>query len=679
MGVTVNHVISHLAQGNDHWSNETIWKMAWNKGDKQTCQWMLQLKCVVASEEADIDRMNQYIASLNKQIDMWKSGNPGDLAKANIFGLQHASIPVLKKWVFVYLPGNHFSRLIMNVYIERIKEERTAIEAEKQRERDEINRRFQEKLKAEERARRFQKSLENYNSPAEVEKRNAQVRAVYNEKLNIYVRKQQIEEALDEIYFLARAPGDLILPIGQEVPFQRRTKAQKEEFVKTRPHEPTYEEPWELKDGRRSMKLKSLSFSKPLSNVNHRFEPVEIQRRPFQYHEQKLEVFDQIYRIDRRSYLERLERAVETLKGHPLTSAEILAIQKLREVLQAREAIDQAAKLEKEAQLRKEMEQRNEMKLKGRQDDEARFQALQATEKEVLVRFEEEKKWVNTYRVIQRHNDHQAVELFKRLYKADRRSFLGQMQEMVSGNRIRTFAEIEDYACANGDYSESKSRRILREYKPFFDALRYSPLRMQFELISQDEITVKPVSTFTHAGEVQAYAEWYRERCPKLCSDAALIADFSAAYLQHTQERMIPVPFDRLKNWILNGSIFSFKQLKSYAEAHPASVGANILRTALKDQMSELNATDQAFKELKIQSDSYIDPKMTKACEVYTQSFERNLLGVEFIYDFMDRRTETYSPNEGRSGDQLVLSRQLDAALLPEERALYAHFLSTND
>lgn len=706
MNPTYRDVIAHVAQNQEPLTNLEIWNKACAHNDQKTCMELIASKCVNAEEVPDIERTNALIYSRQQEMAMWASSNSGALADARIYMINNSSIPLIKKWKIDVVPGTHFCQMITKVCATAIAEKREELQEIQRQKQEEANRKQQRDFAEYNRRLKAQAAERNYHSREAVDQRNAVTRAAYAEKCEVYLRKVALEEALDEIYYLAHAPGDQILRIHEEFPFQRRSKVEKDVFAKTQqPTEPYYEKYYEEHNGLYITKSKYPLQSGQLFHQLPYQLPIALPTRPIQFHEQPLEVFEKLYRVDRRSHLERFDRALTalnkdiglirnelyfkqmkiTLQGRPFLVSDILFDPKhphhqftpLRRELEAHDADNQAERAAKEAKLRSEVEQRNERRLKARQDDAARFKELQDLEKVILDQFTEEKKQINTYKIIRDHNDKRAVELFKWLYKSERRSFLGKMHEQI--NRIGTFDEIEEYACSNDDYMESKSRRLLREFKSLFDALRFSPIRMDFTAVSSDDITVKPISTFEQPAEAHAYGEWYRERCPKPRSDAAWIADFSTAYLQHTQERMIPVPFDRLKYWILNGSIFSFKQLKSYAEAHPSSEGANILKTGLKDRLSELNAADQAFKELKFQSASYTHPEMKKARQVYTESFYRDRLGVENIYDFTDLRTETYSPNERRSGDHLVVSRQLKAALLAEERALYDHFLSTND
>lgn len=678
MSIPVSNIIYRVAKDNVTLSNQEIWNMALEHTDKVLIKSMIDNGCVHVKQVRDYEKINAVKASRLAEIEMCLSANPGNLSISRAQMIANASIQDYQKGICEVEPGDRYCRIFMECFEEHIQKERKEIQEKQRQEAEEDRQEQKRRWEESERRLKFKRDFEKYNSPEECEKRNAVKRTAYNQELAIYQRKIEFLDALDELYFVAHAPGDYIHPRGTEMPFQRRTKADKEAFEKAqKPKEPTYEKPNSkptkliLDDRYDSSSLITVSRNKtvlrqPLKDV-----------RPLQFHEQKLEVFEQLYFLDKRSYLERLERALVTLnresadplfantainfRGQSILVKDILFNKKhphyqmtpLKNELEARRVADQEAKLAAGQKLREEMEMRNQRRLEGRHADVDTCARLKEVKDGILVAFYEEKILVKTHRMIQNHNNRVAIQLFRQLYQMERRSILGQMHYKVESNSIYSFSEILTYAFENQDYFESKTRGILRKYKAQFEQILYAPLHMQFEVISKDQVLIEPSATFTIREQAEGYARWYRERCPKHQSDNQFIADFSEAYKKHVQDRMLPVLIDKMRKWVLDGEIFSYEQLTRFAELNPNSEVANILKTTLARRLAQVKQADQAVQDLTIHSESFIETKTYAPRDLYERAENLSKIDVKTIYDFSEQKTETYTPPKRGHGDRI--------------------------
>jgi hypothetical protein len=385
----------------------------------------------------------------------------------------------------------------------------------------------------------------------------------------------------------------------------------------------------------------SLSY---LNRASQNQEPPEPPKdsRPLQLHEMKPTTFEETYNFDRRTLLERFDAAWAVLSKNPqhVNPAVRNSFAPVRQRLVANHQANDQALRNKEQQLRQEVQENNERILAERQRVADRVARLNQEKAHITEAFEREKVFSRTYHIITQHNERQAIDLFRELYRAQRRSILGSMHAQLNG--IVGFSTILDYGNRNKDFFESKTRGILRQHLPLLDAIRFYPFFLKAQVSQDGVITLDPLCTFSNQEEAQAYAQWYEEKCPKKPSDAQLLVDFKTAYEKYVKDTFWINPFDKMKHWLAQEEIYACGQLVAYAQAEPASKTAELLNTEpFKTAIARLQEQDRQVAICEITSPFFTEVKQEHWSKYYNNLQPR--LGVDMLYDFSHSNKLSYS------------------------------------
>ena len=507
-----------------------------------------------------------------------------------------------------------------------------------------------------------------YKPAKEIPQRHAIKIDGYHTALAVYEGKNKLELALDDIFVVAHAPGDFIPKKNSESRFQRRTQEEKTLFVNTqKPIIPYLGKSYKPDPFRRE-----ISEPAPAYRDRSFAEILRLDRRPIQFHEESLDTFESVYVVNELSYVQRLEMALTTLnrqfglfyndshyadmrvelRGESVLISDIVfnknhphfQLTGLKKELQDRLEGDRIAKEVEKARLQKIIDQANESRLQARQEAAQHCLQLRRTQDAVLTEFSVNQQCAKTHRIIQHHNEKEAIQLFREVYLSQRRSLAGSMHKRVVNNDIKSFSVIETYACKN----KSKTRKILEKYKSEFDKILYSPLFMEFEFEPNNGIRINVKATFVNDQEANAYSAWYIERCPKYRSDRDFIRMFTTEYAQ----RVPLVDNDKKNQWIREGAIFSHKQLVHFAKMNPNSEAANILSSSLAERLQLLEHHEKEIRNLTIQSQHYISPEAHSPEDLYATPSYLAKIGVDTIYDFK-HKCETYSPPQQAEEDEV--------------------------
>jgi hypothetical protein len=151
----IEYVIDHLAQSNEHLTNQQVFNECSEQNDTETLKLMMQgnLWQVVVDKE----RIARYHASRLEHAQMWLSGNPGGLSRTRAeMALNDTGLPFDPRRPVV-TDGTHFSQVVAIKYSQEIDRRRQVYrEQQERREAEARRKREQEQERIEEAAQKKQ-------------------------------------------------------------------------------------------------------------------------------------------------------------------------------------------------------------------------------------------------------------------------------------------------------------------------------------------------------------------------------------------------------------------------------------------------------------------------------------------------------------------------------------------